>query len=87
MPLGEEVGEADHPLAHVGGRERRLRVIGEEAAHEPDEPCVVVGVPDDGGKLPQRRRTPQELLRKAAQERRGRSFHCMASSSRPVAEA
>ncbi len=90
MPLPEEIGEALYPTAYVGGRERRLSLIGKEAAHqprEPGEPGVVVGVADQRHQLPQRRRTPQEQFRKAAQERRGRSFHLIASSSRPVAEA
>ena len=87
MPLPEETGEAFHPRAQVGGRKRRLRLIGKEAAHQPREPGVVVSVADQRHKLPQRRRTPQEQLAKTAQERRGRSCHRSASFSRPVAEA
>ena len=87
MPLSEEVGESLHPPAYVGGRKRRLRLLGEETAHQPREPCVVVGVPDKRDQLPQRRRTPQEHLGQAAHQRWGSSFHFIASSSRPVAAA
>ena len=87
MPLPEEPGEALHPRAYVGGRQRRLRLLGKEAAHQPHEPCVVVGVSDQRDQLPQRRRTPQEQSRQPAQARRGRSCHRMASNRRPVAAA
>ena len=87
MPLSEEIGEAFHPPAYVGGRKRRLRLLGKETARQPREPGVVVGVADERDQLPQRRRTPQEQVRQAAQLRRGRSCHRSASSSRPVAAA
>ena len=87
MPLPEEIGEPLHPPAYVGGRKRRLRLLGKEAAHQPHEPGVVVGVADQRDQLPQRRRTPQEQVRQAAQLRRGRSCHRIASSSRPVEAA
>ena len=87
VPLPEEIGESLHPRAYVGGRKRRLRLIGKEAAHQPREPCVVVGVADQRDQLPQRRRTPQEFFRKTAQRRRGSSLHRIASSRRPVAAA
>ena len=66
VPLPEELGEALHPPAYVGGRKRRLRLLGKEAAHQPHEPGVVVGVADQRHQLPQRRRTPQEQFRQAA---------------------
>ena len=83
MPLPEEFREALHPLAYVGIRKRRLRLFGKEAEHQPREP----GVADKRAQLPQRRRTPQEQFRQAAQLRRGRSFHRIASSRRPMAAA
>ena len=87
MPLPEELGEALHPLTYVGGRKRRLRLLGKEAAHQPHEPGVVVCVADQRHQLPQRRRTPQEQFRQPAQLRRGRSCHRSASNRRPVAAA
>ena len=87
MALPEEIGEALHPRAYVGGRKRRLCLLGKEAAHQPREPGVVVCVPDQRHQLPQRRRTPQEQLGQAAQRRRDSSLHRIASSRRPVAAA
>ena len=87
VPLAEEIGEAFHPCAQVGGGERGLRLMVEKTAYQPREPCVVVGVADERDQLPQRRRTPQEHFSKAAQERRGSSFHFIASRRRPVAAA
>ena len=89
MPLSEEIGEAFHSRTYVGGRQRRFRLIGKEAAHQPREPGVVVGIADKRDQLPQRRRTPQEQSRQPAQPSRGRSLslHRIASRRRPVAEA
>ena len=80
----EEIGEPLHPLPRVGGREHRLGLLGKEAAHQSREPGVVVGESDERHQLPQRRRTPQERLGQAAQERRGCSFHRTASDRRRV---
>ena len=87
VALLEEPGETLHPLSYVGGRQRRLRLVGKEAANQPGEPGVVLGITHQRDQLPQRRRTPQEQPRQPAQERRGRSFHRIASKSRLVAAA
>ena len=86
MLLCEQVGEAFHPCAHVRAESAASASSGEETAHQPREPCVVVGVTYDDHQLPQRRRTPQEQPRKPAQERRERSLHRIASRRRPVVE-
>ena len=87
MALLEEPGETLHTLSYVGGCERRLFPDEAEAAHQPHEPGVVFGIADQHDLLPQRRRTPQEQSRQAAQLRWGRSCHRSASNSRPVAAA
>ena len=87
VALPEEIGEALHPRAYVGGRQRLLRLMGKDAAHQPCVPCVFVCVPDQRHQLPQRRRTPQEQLGQAAQRRRDSSLHRIAFSRRPVAAA
>ena len=67
VALLEEPGEAFQPPAGIWNRQRRLRFLGKEAAHQLGEPGVVLGVAQPDDQLLQRRRTPQEQAGQVAQ--------------------